>query len=322
MGGSFFFFIESESFEFSVEEGGSFFLLRIFERSRAALRSVFMGKECAKRLLTMLEDLNYSEPPVHFARTVRDGEIVFILQLGFNAHGSFLMISELLHGRRKGFIVVPEGKLGSGRRGFGSYLRKALALGSLAINLPLKLLPASKYKASKSFAAAVVQGQRPKTHRQEAAERRQNDGSGGHKGKHLMLDSRNSHLANPGLGKDNAQCSLGKENAQSSLGKESAQIGAKISHVSSDENDGGVTLDLYIRLARGPHGKWGISWSKVIEMDPSVGLVPNPKPIDFYKPKPSHVPNPNPEPCHFFKPKHKSVFKWKPNLPSPLRHNI
>ncbi|KAK9995176.1 hypothetical protein SO802_024879 [Lithocarpus litseifolius] len=146
MGGSFFFFIESKSFEFSVEEGGSFFLLRIFESSRAALRSVFMGKECAKRLLTMLEDHNYSEPPIHFARTVRDGEIVFNLQLGFNAHGSFLMISELLHGRQKGFIVVPEQKLGSGWRGFGSYLRKALAPGSLAINLPPKLFPASKYK--------------------------------------------------------------------------------------------------------------------------------------------------------------------------------
>ena len=54
MDDSFFFFVESKSFEFCVEEGGSFFSLRIFERGRYSLRSVFMGKECAKRLLSML----------------------------------------------------------------------------------------------------------------------------------------------------------------------------------------------------------------------------------------------------------------------------
>ena len=101
------------------------------------------------------------------------------------------MILELLHGHRKGFIVVPKGKLGSGWRGFGFHLRKAIALGTLAINLPPKLLPGFEYKASKSFAPAVMLGRRieSKTHRQAAAESSQNDGSGGHKGKHLMLDS-------------------------------------------------------------------------------------------------------------------------------------
>ena len=57
MGGSLFFFVESKSFEFSVEEGGSFFLLRIFERSRDSLRSVFLGKESAKRLFSLMENL-------------------------------------------------------------------------------------------------------------------------------------------------------------------------------------------------------------------------------------------------------------------------
>ena len=94
MGGSFFCFVESKSFEFCVEERGSFFSLCIYERGRNSLRSVFMGKECAKRLLSMLEDFISTEPPGHFARTVKDGEMVFILQLGYNAHGSFLMISE------------------------------------------------------------------------------------------------------------------------------------------------------------------------------------------------------------------------------------
>ena len=74
MGGSLFFFVESKSFEFSVEEGGSFFLLRLFERGRDSLQSVFMGKECAKRMLSIMENFIFSEPREHFARTVRDGE--------------------------------------------------------------------------------------------------------------------------------------------------------------------------------------------------------------------------------------------------------
>ena len=201
MGGSLFFFIESKSFEFSVEEGGTFFLLRIFERGRDSLRSVFMGKESAKRMLSMMEDFISTKPPGHFARSVRDGETVFILQLGSNAHGSFIMISELLHGRRKGFLIVPEGKSGSGWRGFSLHLRKAIAPGTLAINLPPKLLPGSNIKDSKSFAEAVVQGRRsePKTHRQAAVENALNQDRDVVNPLHLMLDSRNSNLPNPGV---------------------------------------------------------------------------------------------------------------------------
>ena len=172
MGGSLFFFVESKSFEFSVEEGGSFFLLRIFERSRDSLRSVFLGKESAKILLSLMENFIYSESPGHYARTVREGETVFILQSGSNAHGSFLMIFELLHGSRKGFLVIPEGRMGNGWRGFVGHLKKVLAPGDIATNLPLKLLPGSELQASKSFAAAVVQGRQsePKAHRLAAVE--------------------------------------------------------------------------------------------------------------------------------------------------------
>ena len=136
MGGSIFFFVESKSFEFSVEEGGSFFLLRIFERFKDSLRSVFLGKEGAFRLLTYFEELISKSRQENFARTFREDNKVFILQMGLNAHGSFLMISELLHGRRKGLIIVPKGKLGSGWRGFGFHLRKAIAPDSLGTKPP------------------------------------------------------------------------------------------------------------------------------------------------------------------------------------------
>ena len=95
-----FFFIESKTFEFPIEEGGSLFLLRIFERSQTLLQSVFMGQESANRFLFHLEELIYKQSPGHYARMIRKGDIVFILQLGSNAHGTFLMVSELLHRRQ------------------------------------------------------------------------------------------------------------------------------------------------------------------------------------------------------------------------------
>ena len=159
MGGSIFFFVESKTLEFSVEEGGTFYLLRIFERYKDSLRSVFMGKESALRLLTYIEDLMSNTRLENFARTFRDGNKVFILQMGLNAHGSFLMISDLLHGRRKGVIIVPEGKLGSGWRGFGFHLRKAIAPDSLGIKPPSQfaLFPSmQKFRNHKSFLSATV----------------------------------------------------------------------------------------------------------------------------------------------------------------------
>ena len=125
MGGSFF-FIESKTFEFSVEEGGSYFLLRIFERGHTSMHSVFMGKESPNRFLFHLEELISKRSPGLYVRTIREGDLVFILQLGSNAHGTFLMASELLHGWRKGSIVIPEGRLGSGWCGFGLNLRNIL----------------------------------------------------------------------------------------------------------------------------------------------------------------------------------------------------
>ena len=49
-----------------------------------------MGKDSAKRLLSMMEGFIFFESPGHFARTVRDGETVFILQSSSNAHALFL----------------------------------------------------------------------------------------------------------------------------------------------------------------------------------------------------------------------------------------
>ena len=133
LGCSIFFFVESKTYEFSIEEGGTYYMLHTFERNQNSLQSIFIAKESAKHLLAIVES---HVIPGNYARTFKDGDKIFILQLGSNAHGSFFMISELVHGKWKGFIVVPAGNLGSGWRGFGFHLRKAIASETLAIKPP------------------------------------------------------------------------------------------------------------------------------------------------------------------------------------------
>lgn len=49
-------FVESKTFEFLVEEEGTFYLLHIFKRGQYFLRSVAMAKESAKRMFFNLQD--------------------------------------------------------------------------------------------------------------------------------------------------------------------------------------------------------------------------------------------------------------------------
>nr|POF26609.1 hypothetical protein CFP56_54236 [Quercus suber] len=69
-----------------------------------------MGKGSAGRLLFNVEELISGQSRGQFAKSFHEGDKFFILQLGSNVYSSFLLISELIHGRHKGSIVVPEGK--------------------------------------------------------------------------------------------------------------------------------------------------------------------------------------------------------------------
>ena len=109
-----------------------------------------------------------------------------------------------------------------GWRGFGFHLRKALAPRTPAINLPQKLFPRAEYIASKSFAAAVVQGRHTdsKAHKQVAMESSLLSGTRGHKEKLFLLDTQISNSANPRFQTlDSRASSLGKENARVALGR-------------------------------------------------------------------------------------------------------
>ena len=81
--------------------------------------------ECQEAVVNV-EELASKQSPMQFSRTCREGNKIFIIQWGSNAHGNFLLISELIHGRYRGSIVIPEGNLGRGWGGFGLHLRETL----------------------------------------------------------------------------------------------------------------------------------------------------------------------------------------------------
>ena len=193
--------------------------------------------------------------------------------------------------------------MGNGWRGFVWHLKKVLAPGNRAINLLPKLLPGSEFQASKSFAAAVVQGCRsePKAHRLAAEELPLTQDS---------CDQANPHLSflnscNPSSTNLDSQT---QDSRKSCLGKEKDLIGLQLPIVSSDGTEDELQVDLYLRLVRGPLGTWEISWSNVTEVDSSLNQPPNPKSSDSLKPKlPSVSQLKTSKPISNSKPKHPIV---------------
>lgn len=78
MGASIFFFIESKTFKFLVKEGGTFYMLRIYQRCRDSLCSVFMGKESAKRLLASVSHISSVDPKPCVSMSTEMGPLVFL----------------------------------------------------------------------------------------------------------------------------------------------------------------------------------------------------------------------------------------------------
>ena len=81
MGGFRSFFIESKLFQLVVEEGGNFFSLKIVERGKYYMQSVFMGKSAALWVMRILEHTVIGVNPKHFF-TFRDCDSANTLQRG------------------------------------------------------------------------------------------------------------------------------------------------------------------------------------------------------------------------------------------------
>ena len=125
MGGIRSFFIEFKFFQLVVGEGGNFFSLRIFERGKHFMKSIFMGKNAALWLMKNIEHTVFGVNPKQFF-TLREGHTVFTLQRGSNAFGQFLLVSELKVGGHRRSVIIPGGKAQNGWKVFGLELRKML----------------------------------------------------------------------------------------------------------------------------------------------------------------------------------------------------
>ena len=194
------------------------------------MRSVFMGKESANRFLFRLKELISNQSPGLFARTIREGDLVFILQLGSNAHGTFLMVSELLHHQRKGSIVIPEGRLGSGWRGFGLNLRNILKPPSLTSQGSFPRIQS----APKADAAVVVGS-------------RHNHGGAAYKGKEKIPVFQNLKSSTPR--------NPYRDHDSNFSWKDSAQLGANIlSNIDVIAKRDLPTLEISLRVERRKEG--------------------------------------------------------------------
>ena len=78
MGASIFFFIESKTFKFLVKEGGTLYMLHIYQRCRDSLCSVIMGKESAKRLLASVSHISSIDPKQCVSMSTEMGPSVFL----------------------------------------------------------------------------------------------------------------------------------------------------------------------------------------------------------------------------------------------------
>ena len=264
--------LNQKPFEFSVEEGGMFYQLRIYGRGRDSLKSIFMGKGCAKRLLFILEELIAGQSRGQFAKSFHEGDKCFILQLGSNSYGFFFVISELIHGRRKGSIGVPEGKSGSGWRGFSLHLRKAIDPESLAPKQAISGL--SNRDASKSFASVV------------AGNRKYSGGEGdGGKNKSVLvqnskprdfsLKNHDTCLKYRDTCKDRLLSNRSRNNRDTCKDcipgqrkQPEAMILSTINGIESNDVTAELTLDIFMRLERRQNGRWDIVWPEVNEKGP------------------------------------------------------
>ena len=135
MGGFRSFFIESKLFQLVVEEGGNFFSLRIFERGKYFMQSVFMGRNAARWLLQSLEHTVIGVNPKQFF-TLKEGDIAYTVHRGSNLFGQYLLVTELKVGGMRRSIIIPIGKVQQGWRAFGIELRRMLEPSHYALGGP------------------------------------------------------------------------------------------------------------------------------------------------------------------------------------------
>ena len=148
------FFIESKLFQLVVEEGGNFFSLKIFERGKYFMKSVFMGKHAAQWFMHTVEHSVIGVKPKLFF-TFREGDTAYTVQRGSNQFGQYLSVTEIKAGGLRRTIIIPAGRAQQGWRVFGIELRRLLNPSQYAMGdpkfIPHRLKLSSEVHSSRTF---------------------------------------------------------------------------------------------------------------------------------------------------------------------------
>jgi hypothetical protein len=113
--------VESKFFQLEVEKGSTG--LWIHEKCRGVAHSIFLGRRDSFWLLDMVEEVLLSSNTEDFWRRSRSGSPSFFVQRCANKHGRFLIVEDFGGGRRRGCILIPEGRRGEGWNSFILELR-------------------------------------------------------------------------------------------------------------------------------------------------------------------------------------------------------
>jgi hypothetical protein len=113
--------VESKSVQLVVEEGSTGLWMR--EKCRGVIHSIFLNKRDCFWLLESLEELLIASSTEDFWRRSRSGSPGIFVQRCANRHGRFLVVEDFGGGKRRGFILVPEGRSGEGWKSFVLELR-------------------------------------------------------------------------------------------------------------------------------------------------------------------------------------------------------
>jgi hypothetical protein len=141
--------VESKRFDLVVEGGSKG--LRISESSRGITRFIALNGKDSCWLLATLEELLAAKDSAVFWRRSRAGFPSSYAQRCANKHGRFLMVENYGEGRRRSFIIVPEGRKGEGWKSFRSELSYVVKVmgdreGGDRPPAPLSLKPSSTGK--------------------------------------------------------------------------------------------------------------------------------------------------------------------------------
>jgi hypothetical protein len=115
--------VESKHFVLDVKGGSSG--LNISETCRGVTRSILLGRKNSFWLLDTVVELLSANNSSAFWRKSRDFPGIYA-QRCVNKHGRFLTIEDYGDGRRRGVILVPEGRKGEGWEAFRLELLSAV----------------------------------------------------------------------------------------------------------------------------------------------------------------------------------------------------